>query len=192
MSGIELIVGLGNPEPKYLMTRHNAGFWFVDHVVDKLSVALRVETKFKGEVGEGVVNSRKIRFLKPLTYMNNSGQAVAALANFYKIPLASILVVYDDMDFDPGVIRLKHGGSAGRHNGVQSMIECLGGKDFWRLRLGVGHPGDRAKVTGFVLGKPSESDFTLMSEAVLDGASSLTELIEGDFQKVMGELHTKK
>ena len=171
------------------MTRHNAGFWFADGLADKLGWVTRVETKFKGELAEGVVVNEKIRLLKPLTYMNLSGQSVAALVNFYKIPVERVLVVYDDMDFDEGVIRLKKGGSAGRHNGVQNIIENLGDKGFWRLRVGIGHPGDRAKVLGYVLGKPSEDNMMTVMQAIQRGLDCLDLLLAGDFQKIMNQLH---
>jgi len=173
------------------MTRHNAGFWFVDQLVEKLDWTLRVDTKFKGELGEGVIAHKKVRVLKPLTYMNLSGQSVAALVNFYKIPVEQVLVVYDDLDFDAGVGRLKCGGSAGRHNGVQSVIDCLGAKGFWRLRVGIGHPGDRSKVLNYVLGKPAAVDREAISEVMIKSLECLEGIIAGDFQKVMNHLHIR-
>ena len=193
MSKIKLIVGLGNPEPKYLLTRHNAGFWFVDRTASGRGCVLKLESKFKGAVGEVVLGAEKVRFLQPMTYMNRSGFSVAAAANFYKIEPEEILVVYDDLDFDPGVVRLKQGGSAGRHNGIKSIIECLGGqKQFWRLRIGIGHPGDKSKVLGYVLGKPCESELELIVAEIDRVDLQLNNIVMGEFQKAMNELHVKK
>jgi len=191
MPGIELIVGLGNPEPKYLLTRHNAGFRFIDQLAEQLGWRLRAESKFKGQSADGVISSQKIRLLKPLTYMNLSGHSVALLANFYKIPVDNVLVVYDDMDFDVGVVRLRQGGSAGRHNGVQSVIDCLGHKKFWRLRIGIGHPGERAKVLGYVLGQPILADATSIARATAEAMDCFDLLTAGDFQQAMNRLHVK-
>jgi peptidyl-tRNA hydrolase, PTH1 family len=193
MAKIKLIVGLGNPDPKYLTTRHNAGFWFVDRVARSFDVDLKIESKFKAATAEVFLSGNKVRLCEPLTYMNNSGFSVAAIANFYKIEAEEILVAYDDLDFDPGTVRLKQGGSAGRHNGIKSIIECLAGqKQFWRCRIGIGHPGDRSKVTGFVLGRPSAVDLDLISGVIDRVLVQLNDVVSGDFQKVMNELHCKE
>jgi PTH1 family peptidyl-tRNA hydrolase len=155
---VDLIVGLGNPGPEYEHTRHNAGFWFVDAVAVAHATPFRKEKKFHGEVARFYAGGHDIWLLKPDTFMNNSGQAVQALAGFYKIDLEHILVAHDDLDLPPGTARLKQGGGHGGHNGLRDIISKMGGSGFQRLRLGIGHPGDKNKVTGHVLKKTSSED----------------------------------
>ena len=150
MTAPRLIVGLGNPGPEYEATRHNVGFWFVDHLADKLKIVLAPQGKFHGKAGR----DGELWLLQPTTFMNRSGQAVAALANFYKITPAEVLVIHDDLDLPPGGIRLKQGGGNGGHNGLKDIQARLGTPDFWRLRIGIGHPrtlGLSQQVADFVL-----------------------------------------
>jgi len=160
---IELIVGLGNPGPEYAATRHNAGSWFLTH----LRVALQQEGKFAGRVGRLENAGQNCFVLQPSTFMNRSGQSVAALAGYYRIPATSILVVYDELDLPPGAVRLKRGGGAGGHNGIRDIIAHLGNPGFARLRLGIGHPGVRELVTPYVLSSPPSHE-RLAIEAAID------------------------
>ncbi|MDG6774783.1 aminoacyl-tRNA hydrolase [Thiomicrorhabdus sp. ZW0627] len=190
MSSVQLIVGLGNPGDKYDQTRHNAGFWFVEEVARQYGVVFRPETKFLGEAAR--VQSAGLDFwlLKPATFMNRSGQSIQALANFYKIPVESILVVHDELDLEPGVVKLKKGGGHGGHNGLRDMIAAMG-KEFLRLRLGIGHPGHRDQVVDYVLKSPSKTDRQKIDDGIYEASRVLPDLIKGDLQKAMHQLHTK-
>ena len=191
MSCIALIVGLGNPGTEYQDTRHNAGFWFVDAVARKYNVSLKAEKKFQGEAGRFTLNGQDIWLLKPQTFMNLSGQSVQALAQFYKITLDSILVVHDELDLDPGTIRLKMGGGHGGHNGLRDISSRMG-NEFMRLRIGIGHPGDKSRVTGHVLNKVSTDDRIDIERAIDRALDVLPTIIAGEMQKAMTELHTDK
>jgi len=191
-SSIQLIVGLGNPGDGYELTRHNAGFWFVDTLSREWGVPFRREAKFQGEVCRIEVQGSPLWLLKPDTWMNRSGQAVARLARFYRIPIEAILVAHDDLDLPPGSIRLKQGGGHGGHNGLRDIISLMGGNGFARLRIGIGHPGSARDVTGFVLGKPPEAERRLIVEAIDRAVSELPHIIHGEFQKVMNRLHSRK
>lgn len=190
MSSVQLIVGLGNPGDKYDQTRHNAGFWFVDEVARQYNAVFRPETKFLGEAARVQSNGMDFWLLKPATYMNRSGQSIQALANFYKIPVESVLVVHDELDLEPGIAKLKSAGGHGGHNGLRDMIAAMG-KDFLRLRLGIGHPGHRDQVVDFVLKAPSKTDRQLIDDAIYDATRVLPELVKGDLQGAMQTLHTK-
>lgn len=191
-SSIALIVGLGNPGPKYDQTRHNAGFWFLDELVSRFGGNLRVESKFHGVACRVHVNGRDLWLLKPATFMNRSGQSVAALARFYKIPPEQVLVVHDELDLDPGTVRLKQGGGHGGHNGLRDIMAQLGSREFYRLRLGVGHPGHRDQVVDYVLNKPSQDDRKAIEDAIWDASRVADDIVTGDFAAVMRTLHTKK
>jgi len=191
VSCIALIVGLGNPGTEYQDTRHNAGFWFVDAVARKYNVSLKAEKKFQGEAGRFTLNGQDIWLLKPQTFMNLSGQSVQALAQFYKITLDSILVVHDELDLDPGTIRLKMGGGHGGHNGLRDISSRMG-NEFMRLRIGIGHPGDKSRVTGHVLNKVSTDDRIDIERAIDRALDVLPTIIAGEMQKAMTELHTDK
>ncbi|NNF97692.1 MAG: aminoacyl-tRNA hydrolase [Halobacteria archaeon] len=187
---VDLIVGLGNPGPEYEHTRHNAGFWFVDAVARAQGAPFRMEKKFHGEVARFYAGGHDIWLLKPDTFMNNSGQAVQALARFYKIDLAHILVAHDDLDLPPGTARLKQGGGHGGHNGLRDIISKMGGNGFQRLRLGIGHPGDKNRVTGHVLKKSSSDDQVEIERAIEQAMNVLPDVINGDLQKAMNQLHS--
>lgn len=186
MAGMRLIVGLGNPGACYQATRHNAGFWFVDDYAASRGAALKAAARYRGEVAD----CDGIWLLKPSTFMNLSGQSVAALAGFYKIPLAEILVVHDELDLPPGTARLKQGGGHGGHNGLRSMIAELGGVDFWRLRIGIGHPGHKDRVTDYVLSKPSADDRERIESAIRRGLNAVPELVADELQRAIHRLHS--
>jgi PTH1 family peptidyl-tRNA hydrolase len=187
---IELIVGLGNPGRDYADTRHNAGFWFVDTIARKFGGSFKADRKFQGEVARSVIDGKEIWLLKPDTYMNLSGQSVLALMQFYKIDLANILVVHDDLDLPAGVARLKQGGGHGGHNGLRDISQRCGGNGFQRLRLGIGHPGDKSRVTDHVLSKVSSDDRRAIETAIADAMDVLPLVIAGEFPKAMNTLHT--
>lgn len=189
---VALIVGLGNPGPQYEATRHNAGFWFVEQVVRQQGEQFRLENKFHAEIAKVAIGANQVWLLKPNTFMNRSGQSVAALARFYKIPLENILVVHDELDLDPGTARLKQGGGHGGHNGLRDIVAQMGGKDFMRLRIGIGHPGDSKQVSNFVLSRASANDQRSIEESIDDALAVLSQVVSGEFQKAMNELHTKK
>ena len=180
MSEIKLIVGLGNPGDKYADTRHNAGEWLIARLARRFDVTLNAENKFSGYVGKTLINSKEIRFLVPMTFMNLSGKAVGALANFYRIKPEEILVLHDELDLPPGSVKLKLGGGHGGHNGLKDIVAALGNNNnFYRLRIGIGHPGHRDLVAGYVLNKPSPSEREALEKA-LDEATSCVELLFKD------------
>jgi len=187
---IELIVGLGNPGREYADTRHNAGFWFVEEVARKYAGSFKAEKKFQGEAARVDIANHDVWLLKPETFMNLSGQSVLALMQFYKIQLANILVVHDDLDLPAGVARLKQGGGHGGHNGLRDIIARCGGNGFQRLRLGIGHPGDKHRVTGHVLTRVSAEDQAAINSAIDNALAVLPQVVSGDFQKAMNQLHT--
>ena len=169
-TGLRLVVGLGNPGAEYSETRHNAGFWFCERLADKLGVGLARESRFHGLAGQA--RREAIWLLLPQTFMNRSGQAVGALARFYRIPPAEMLVVHDELDIPPGELRLKFGGGLGGHNGLKDITAHLGTQDYWRLRVGIGHPGDRNEVVNYVLKPPRREERELIDSA-LDRALDL-------------------
>lgn len=180
MSEIKLIVGLGNPGDKYADTRHNAGEWLIDRLVRRFNVSLNPETKFFGKTARTLVNGKEVRFLVPTTFMNLSGKAVGALASFYRIKPEEILVIHDELDLPPGTAKLKQGGGHGGHNGLKDIVAQLGNNNnFYRLRLGIGHPGHRDLVAGYVLNKPSPTDRDVLEKA-LDEATDCVEMIFKD------------
>lgn len=191
-SGIRLIAGLGNPGARYQATRHNAGFWLVDVLVQTHGGQFKSSARYHGELCELSMAGQTCTIIKPDTFMNRSGQAVAALAGFYKIPAEQILVVHDELDLQPGVARLKRGGGHGGHNGLRSIMESLGSGDFARLRVGIGHPGHKDLVTDYVLTKPSPEDRRAIEDAIAAAIVVVPELLSGEFERAMHELHTKQ
>lgn len=189
-AGIRLIVGLGNPGAKYVDTRHNAGFWWLDRLASRHAGLFRSEAKFFAEVCRIRADGEELWLLKPSTYMNASGRAVAALTNFYKIGVDEILVAHDELDLPPGALRLKRGGGHGGHNGIRDIASALGA-DFWRLRIGIGHPGDKAQVSDFVLHPPSRSEAELVLDAVDRASPALPHLLRGDFDAAMRHLNIR-
>ena len=191
-SKIELIVGLGNPGVKYEQTRHNAGFWFVDGIANSKGAMLRNEAKFRGESCKITISGQTVWLLKPMGYMNHSGQSLAAMLGYYKISLDSILVVHDELDLPPGTLRLKNGGGHGGHNGLRDIIAHCGSKDFMRLRVGIGHPGSSREVTDYVLGSPGSGEMSAITTAIDEASAALPQIVAGEYQKVMNHLHALK
>ncbi|HHE9998540.1 TPA: aminoacyl-tRNA hydrolase [Haemophilus influenzae] len=180
MSEIKLIVGLGNPGDKYADTRHNAGEWLIERLARRFKVLLNPENKFFGKTARTLVNGKEVRLLVPTTFMNLSGKAVGALASFYRIKPEEILVIHDELDLPAGVAKLKQGGGHGGHNGLKDIVAQLGNNNnFYRLRIGIGHPGHRDLVAGYVLNKPSPADRDAL-EKVLDEATDCVEMIFKD------------
>ncbi|MBS1191065.1 MAG: peptidyl-tRNA hydrolase [Rhodocyclaceae bacterium] len=190
MTAPRLIVGLGNPGPEYEATRHNVGFWFVDQLADKLKISLAPQSKFFGRAGR----SGDLWLLEPTTYMNRSGQSVGALANFYKISPEEILVIHDDLDLPPGGIRLKQGGGNGGHNGLKDIQARLSTPDFWRLRLGIGHPRTlnlNQQVADFVLHPPRLEEMPPIEQALARCLLAWPKLAAGDYAGAQQQLHGK-
>lgn len=193
MTAVQLIVGLGNPGPEYEYTRHNAGALFVEELAAKYKVPLVADRKYFGLVGRFTLNGQDIRLLIPTTYMNRSGQAVNALANFFRIPLDAMLVAHDELDLPPGIAKLKQGGGHGGHNGLRDIIAQSGNQNnFYRLRLGVGHPGDKRLVTGFVLGRAPKEEQQKLAASIDFALDVLPEIVAGDWNKAMHKLHSQK
>jgi PTH1 family peptidyl-tRNA hydrolase len=190
MEPLRLIVGLGNPGAQYEDTRHNAGFWWLESLARKLGVALRNEAKFHGRAGKLASAQGDIWLLCPDTFMNLSGKSVAALARFYKIPPESILVAHDELDLPPGTARLKQGGGHGGQNGLKDIHVQLGSSNYWRLRIGIGHPGSKEAVTGHVLGKPMPVERERMLAAIEAALEVWPELAAGNLAAAQLKLHT--
>jgi peptidyl-tRNA hydrolase, PTH1 family len=191
MPAIRLIAGLGNPGPRYERTRHNVGAEFVRALARRFGVALAEESRFKGLLGRGSVAGHDVRLLVPLTFVNLSGESVGAVARFYRIEAAELLVAYDEMAFMPGVVRLRTGGGDNGHNGVRSVIAGLGSDpDFHRLRIGVGHPGAKEAVTAYLTQvRMPEAERELVARACDLDEAVLADLLAGDIQKAMNRLH---
>ncbi|MGG2399317.1 aminoacyl-tRNA hydrolase [Pseudomonas sp. SH1-B] len=193
MTAVQLIVGLGNPGPEYDQTRHNAGALFVERVAESQRANLSVDRKYFGLVGKFNHQGREVRLLIPTTYMNRSGQSVAALANFFKIKPEEILVAHDELDMPPGVAKLKQGGGHGGHNGLRDIIAQLGNQNnFHRLRLGIGHPGHASLVSGYVLGRAPRSEQELLDKSIDFALDVLPEILAGDWTVAMRKLHSQK
>ena len=189
---IKLFVGLGNPGPEYEATRHNAGAWWIDALASALKVQMVMDRNYHGFVARTTVNGQTIWLLQPQTFMNLSGKSVAALARFFKILPSEILVAHDEMDIAPGEAKLKLGGSHAGHNGLRDIHAQLGSSDYWRLRLGVGHPGDKSEVVSWVLKKPS-ADHRIAIEQTIDRAlKALPHLLAGEMDKATMLIHTSK
>ncbi len=188
-SHVQLIVGLGNPGGKYEATRHNAGFWFVDELVRRHGGSFTQQDKFHGALCRLDIDGHDVRVLRPDTYMNESGRSVRAVAQYYTIPMSSVLVAYDEIDLPPGKVKLKVGGGHGGHNGIRDIIaqESAG---FMRLRLGVGHPGDKSMVVNFVLGVPSRKEAELIEKTIDQSMDVVPLLVKEGLQKATMELHT--
>ncbi|MBN9461855.1 MAG: aminoacyl-tRNA hydrolase [Burkholderiales bacterium] len=194
MDGIRLIVGLGNPGPEHVLDRHNAGFWFVDAVAQAHGATLTREGKFFGAVGRARIAGEPVFLLEPATWMNRSGQAVAALANFYRIAPAQMLVVHDELDLPPGQVKLKCGGGHAGHNGLKDIQARLGSADFWRLRFGIGHPRTlqlNQEVVDFVLHRPTREQHEAIDAAIDRALACLPELVAGQPEAAMAKLHVR-
>jgi PTH1 family peptidyl-tRNA hydrolase len=191
MAALRLVVGLGNPGPRYEDTRHNVGAVFVVNLAQRLQIVLKNEARFKGAIGRGQIAGHEVRLLVPTTFMNLSGEAVGAVARFYQIAPEEILVAYDEMAFEPGVVKLKTGGGANGHNGIHSVIQGLGNeRGFHRLRIGVGHPGSKDQVTAYLTSvRMPEKERDLVREACNLPMPILESLIAGEMQKAMNSIH---
>lgn len=191
-NSLKLIVGLGNPGPQYASNRHNAGVIFLHHLAESYASSLRGESKFFGEFGNINIAGQDIKLLFPTTYMNHSGKSVAAVCKFYKIEPENMLVAYDEIDFEVGVTKFKLGGGHGGHNGIRDIINALGGKkDFYRLRIGVGHPGHKSMVANYVLGNPSRAEADIIMSNIEDAVRVTPKVVQGEWEEAMRLLHTE-
>lgn len=188
---IRLVAGLGNPGEKYVATRHNVGFDWLDCLADIQQVSFVLETRFKGLCARITHADTDIWLLKPQTYMNASGMSVGAMCRYYKIAPEQVLIVHDELDLQPGVIKLKSGGGAGGHNGLKSIITDLSSQAFWRLRIGIGHPGNRNQVVDYVLHPPRKEEAILIHEAIDRSMQVWPAIAQGDFAMAMQQLHTR-
>lgn len=189
---IKLFVGLGNPGPEYEATRHNAGFWWIDALSRELKAPLGLDKNYFGQVARTTVNGQTVWLLKPLTFMNLSGKSVAALARFFKIAPEEILVAHDELDIVPGQAKLKFGGSHAGHNGLRDIHAQLGSGDYWRLRIGVGHPGVKTEVINWVLKKPSQEHREGIEESIERALKAVPELLRGEMEKATMLIHTSQ
>lgn len=183
------IIGLGNPGPKYANTRHNAGCWLLDRLVHTAGASLTAEKKVLGDVAQVVIGDQPVRLFRPSTYMNESGQAVRRLLDYYKLAPADLLVMHDELDLPPGTMRLKSGGGHGGHNGLRDIIAHCSNQ-FMRMRIGIGHPGDRSRVTGFVLHDPGKAERQLIEAALPDAERAIDLLLREGPEKAMHFLHS--
>lgn len=189
---IKLFVGLGNPGPEYEATRHNAGFWWIDALARKLKLSLSMDKSYHGLVARTTVKGQTIWLLEPQTFMNASGKSVAALARFFKIQPDEILVAHDELDIVPGQVKLKFGGSHAGHNGLRDIHAQLGTDDYWRLRLGVGHPGIKSEVINWVLKKPSLDHRIAIDQCIARSLQALPHFLSGEMEKATMLVHTSK
>ncbi len=187
-----LIVGLGNPGSRYAETRHNAGFWFLDRLAQTAGVTFRAQSRLHSETVRASLGGHDCILAKPTTFMNHSGQAVRAVMDYYKGSAAQLLVAYDELDLPPGVARLKQGGGHGGHNGMRDIFRHTVEQDFLRLRIGIGHPGNRDAVTGYVLSRATATQERLVRDSISDALDVLPRLLDGDVAGAMKELHTVK
>ncbi len=192
MAPISLVCGLGNPGAQYEATRHNAGFWFLDALQRVVPLPWRPETRFFGDLADTRVGQQRARFLKPATFMNECGGAVASVCSYFDIPAEAVLVVHDDLDLPPGTVRVKQGGGHGGHNGLRDIFSKLGSREFIRLRIGIGHPGNSDDVTDWVLRKPSSEDKTAILDAIDRALDEINPMMAGDLEPVMKALHTQQ
>ena len=189
---LKLIVGLGNPGPQHDSNRHNAGVIFLHHLCKSYGGTLRGESKFFGEAGSINISGHEIKLLFPTTFMNHSGKSVAAMCKFFKIEPENMLVAYDEIDFEVGITRFKEGGGHGGHNGIRDIINALGRKkDFYRLRIGVGHPGHKSMVANYVLSDPSRSEADLIMSNIEDAIRVMPRAVNGEWEEAMKALHTQ-
>ena len=192
MTGLRLIVGLGNPGPEHARTRHNAGFWFVDALAERLGGRVGLESKLFGETCKIHVGGETVWLLKPATFMNLSGKSVTAALRYWKIEPEQALLAHDELDLPPGAARLKFDGGHGGQNGLRDTIRLLGHARFHRLRIGIGHPGHKDRVTPWVLGRPGQADEACIHRAIDDAIDVLPLAVAGDFNEAMKRLHTSK
>lgn len=187
---MKLIVGLGNPGPEHIETRHNAGFWCIDRLAEQCHASFKQQSKFQAEVSQTSINGSELWLMKPLTYMNHSGRAASAMMSFYKLDIEQLLVIHDEIDLPPGTVRYKTGGGHGGQNGLRDIINSLGSPKFSRLRIGVGHPGDKHKVVNHVLGRANKDEQLAIDSAIGRAVDCLPWIVAGDVQKAMNVLHS--
>ncbi|MDH5311494.1 MAG: aminoacyl-tRNA hydrolase [Gammaproteobacteria bacterium] len=187
---LAIIAGLGNPEERYARTLHNAGFWVADEIARRAGAEFRYEKRFDAEVAKATIFGSDIWIVKPMSYMNLSGGPIRAVLDYYRLTPASLLVAHDEIDLEPGIVRLKLGGGHGGHNGLRDIIRHCGA-DFMRLRIGVGHPGDKDKVTGYVLGTPSKDVEALLQRGVDEAADIIPILLDRGLNEATKDLHTR-
>ena len=192
MAGLRLIVGLGNPGPEHARTRHNAGFWFIDALAEAHRARFGLESKLFGETAKVEIAGQPVWLLRPATFMNASGKSVAAALRYWKIEPEECLLAHDDLDLPPGTARLKFDGGHGGQNGLRDIMQMLGHGRFHRLRIGIGHPGHKDRVTPWVLGKPGKDDEASMLRAIDDAIGVLPLAVSGDMNEAMKRLHTPK
>ncbi|AOA57773.1 aminoacyl-tRNA hydrolase [Acinetobacter larvae] len=190
-TSIQLIVGLGNPGQEYAQTRHNAGFWYVERLAEQHGISLKNDPKFNGISGRGQIQGHDVRLLLPSTFMNRSGQSVVPFAKFYQIAPENMLIAHDELDMNPGIIRLKTAGGHGGHNGLRDIVPHIG-PNFHRLRIGIGHPGAKERVTGHVLGKAPNSEQQLMDDAIHHALMRTDLLLDGEIQHAMNQINAYK
>jgi PTH1 family peptidyl-tRNA hydrolase len=188
---MKLIVGLGNPGTQYERTRHNAGFWLVDRLARSADVTLRNEARCHGLAARATIAGEQCWLLEPQTFMNLSGRAVAALAGFYRIDPSDVIVAHDELDLPPGTVKMKLGGGFAGHNGLKDITAQLGTRDFWRIRLGIGHPGDKSQVHGYVLNAPRPEEQVLIDDAIARSLAVIDWIARGDYEGAMLRLHTR-
>ncbi|MEY2842938.1 MAG: hypothetical protein RI920_975 [Pseudomonadota bacterium] len=188
---IRLFVGLGNPGPEYEDTRHNAGFWFIDDLARRLKVSLQPDRAYHGLVARANLPQGPVWLIQPMTYMNLSGKAVAPLARFFKIEPSEILVIHDELDIAPGEVKLKQGGGNGGHNGLKDIQAQMGSGDFWRLRVGIGHPGVKHEVAAYVLRKPPSAEREAITRCIDKGMDSVDAMLAGDMAKAVRQVHAQ-
>ena len=188
---IKLIVGLGNPGQRYENTRHNAGVWLIQACLDRFGGSLREQSKLQARLGDCQLGQRQVRLMCPTTYMNHSGLSVSAVAKFYKIAPEEICVVHDELDFLPGEVRLKQAGGHGGHNGLRDIMSALSSDKFYRIRIGIGHPGEAREVSDYVLRPPSKTDQDAILRAIDDVVHQVSSLVSGDWSAVQKQLHSK-
>jgi PTH1 family peptidyl-tRNA hydrolase len=182
-------VGLGNPGPEYQATRHNVGFWLVEQVAAEQGAQFRHEGKWLGMACRVVLGGEEVRLFKPMTFMNRSGRAVSSICHYFEVAPEALVVVHDELDLPPGQARLKWGGGHAGHNGLRDIISALGTGDFWRLRIGIGHPGERDRVVDYVLSRPARAEEEAIREALAAVTGVVPELVGGAYQKAMNRLH---
>lgn len=187
----KLIVGLGNPGPQYAFTRHNVGFWFVDRLVEQYQGSFRAVAAHEAEVAKLLIQGEPVYVVKPLSFMNRSGESVQKIAHFYRIPITAILIVHDDLDLSPGVARLKRGGGHGGHNGLRDIHRTMGA-EYDRLRIGIGHPGVREKVIGFVLDRPDPQHHELIMSSLYNALNVMEDVLSGNWDSAVRCLHARK
>ncbi|WP_089729151.1 aminoacyl-tRNA hydrolase [Candidatus Thiosymbion oneisti] len=189
--GIRLVVGLGNPGPEYESTRHNVGYRFVDTLAARNGGRFRIENRFRGLLCRLLISGRDLRLLKPMTFMNRSGQSVAAVVHYFEIAPEQVLIAHDELDLSVGTLRLKQGGGHAGHNGLRDVISALNTPDFWRLRIGIDHPEDRSEVVSYVLSRASRDDEGRIRDALDQAEQCLSETLAGKFQIAMNRLHSR-